>query len=263
MDVKHLDDKLRLLGLLDREIPVYKVLLQLKQARVSEIAELTGIYRPNVYTLLKDMIERGFVISNKGRIKTFRAVEPGTAFQAALEQRRRELTQSESILQELNELFKHRRDSKKSPEGVEVLTMNHVDLVLEWIRNTEYELLSIQNNVTPKRKALREHLQVIDKTECDLLARNVKIRSLYTPEVISNSFERHRINKLINAGEIARCHPEIPMIFAVIDHSKAMFTVYSDAKHYTTYLVTAPTLIQVFRLAFEKLWDNAEPVTLS
>jgi sugar-specific transcriptional regulator TrmB len=261
MDVKNLDDKLRLLGLLDREIPVYKVLLQLKQAKVSEIAELTGIYRPNVYTLLKDMIERGFVISNKGRVKTFRAVEPGTAFQSALEQRRRELTQSESILKELDEIFKHRRDSKISPEGIEVLTMNHVDLVLDWIRNTEHELLSIQNNVTPKRKALREHLQVVDKTEYDLLARNVKIRSLYTPEVISSPFEKKRISELINAGEIARCHPDIPMIFAVIDHCKAMFTVYSDAKNYTTYLATAPTLIHVFKLAFENLWDNAEPLT--
>lgn len=260
MNTKQLEDKLRTLGLAEREIPVYMALLKVKQAKVADIAAWTGIYRPNVYTLLKGLIERGFVIATKGRVQYFRAADPGTAFQSIMDQRRKELARSEVILTELTQLYRERDDSKKAPEGIEVLTLNHGELVLDWLNETKQEVLSLQNTPTPKGKPMLKRVRKIDRIEHEKLAAGVAFRCLYTPDVLEDPFERKRIAAHIEAGEQARCLQDLPIIYVVLDDAKAVFTMYSTPGSYTTYLVTAPSLIHVFRLAFENLWNRAEPV---
>ncbi|MBN1355362.1 helix-turn-helix domain-containing protein [bacterium] len=260
MQSKDIRDRLKRLGFSKREIPVYELLLTVKQAKAADIADFTGIHRPNVYPLLRSLMERGFVTCSKGRIKYFSAVAPDRAFQSDLEQKRKELSSSKTYLSELMYVYKRRDETPFYSEGIEILTLSQVDLVLDWIRNTNREMLSVHVSPTPPRKVLQKRVVELDKAEIALMRRNVTVRCLYSQSVLEDPAEHRRMKRMLAAGEQGRCHGALPMMFIVLDTERAIFTVYNEQKRYTTYLVTAKSLVLTLKHSFEHLWSESKPL---
>jgi len=59
--MKSLKRGLRAVGLTNLEAEVYVKLLELKQARVTKLAQKTGVTRTQLYPLLEKLLEKGFV----------------------------------------------------------------------------------------------------------------------------------------------------------------------------------------------------------
>ncbi|MBN2053278.1 TrmB family transcriptional regulator [bacterium] len=260
MNIPELHQKLQALGLSDREVPVYTVLLQVKQARASEIADITGIHRPTVYALLKDLIERGLVISGKGKVKYFRAAPPDAGFRPDFERRRRELTRNEMIIGELDELYRSREEPPSVSEGIEILTLRQAPLVLDWIKQAKRRVLSIHHSPTPRHKTLQERIVIIDDYQMEQMKKGVEFRCIYSKRVIDDPNERMRMDRLTACGERARRYDDPPMILMIIDYEKAAFTLYRDGGQYTTYLVTDAALITMLEHSFERLWELSDPL---
>lgn len=69
-------ENLRKLGFTENEAKIYTVLVRLKQARASEIAEKAGVPRPKIYRTLRGMEKKGYVRIIEGEPTLFCCVEP-------------------------------------------------------------------------------------------------------------------------------------------------------------------------------------------
>jgi len=69
-------ENLQKLGFTGNEAKIYAVLVCLKQARASEIAENAGVPRPKIYRTLRGMEKKGYVRIIEGEPTLFCCVEP-------------------------------------------------------------------------------------------------------------------------------------------------------------------------------------------
>jgi sugar-specific transcriptional regulator TrmB len=69
-------ENLQKLGFTANEAKIYAVLVCLKQARASEIAESAGVPRPKVYRTLRGMEKKGYIRIIEGEPTLFCCVEP-------------------------------------------------------------------------------------------------------------------------------------------------------------------------------------------
>ncbi|WP_461862982.1 TrmB family transcriptional regulator [Thermococcus sp.] len=72
-------ERLKLLGLREYEARVYATLAVLGPSKASEIAKESGVPRPRVYDVLKELHRKGFVDVREGNPTYFKAVEPEKA----------------------------------------------------------------------------------------------------------------------------------------------------------------------------------------
>ncbi|WP_367884737.1 TrmB family transcriptional regulator [Thermococcus sp. JCM 11816] len=78
-------ENLKRLGLKDYEARVYAALVLLGPSKASEVARESGVPRPKVYEVLKELHRKGFVdFSEGGKPAFFRAVEPEKVIGGAL-----------------------------------------------------------------------------------------------------------------------------------------------------------------------------------
>ncbi len=69
-------ENLQKLGFTGNEAKIYAVLVRLKQARASEIAESAGVPRSKVYRTLRGMEKKGYILIIEGEPTLFCCVEP-------------------------------------------------------------------------------------------------------------------------------------------------------------------------------------------
>jgi sugar-specific transcriptional regulator TrmB len=63
-------------GLTNLESEVYIELLKLKQAKASELAEVTKITRTQLYPLLERLVEKGVIKKIDNKVVIYKAIEP-------------------------------------------------------------------------------------------------------------------------------------------------------------------------------------------
>ena len=70
-------DNLHELGLSEKQVTLYLALLELGQAKASDLAKRTGFKRPSVYDMLNNLVQRGFITCNvQGKRQFFQAEDP-------------------------------------------------------------------------------------------------------------------------------------------------------------------------------------------
>jgi|SRR3989344_2610016 len=127
-------EKLKEIGLNDKEIKVYIGLLQLGDSLVSEIANKTKINRSLLYTILTNLSDKGIVTYIiKNNIRYYRAAEPEKIL-SMLKEREKFF---ESLLPELKDL--HKPKTKKpvveileGKEGIKTILNDVLKIKKEW-----------------------------------------------------------------------------------------------------------------------------------
>src|SRR4030042_3427880 len=100
-------EKLKQIGLTEKESKIYLALLELEDALVSEIAEKTKINRSLLYSILSGLSEKGLVTYIlKNNTRYYRAIEPQKIL-SFIEEKEKTLR---SILPELIALHKPRKE---------------------------------------------------------------------------------------------------------------------------------------------------------
>ena len=127
-------EKLKQIGLSEKESKVYLALLELEDALVSEIAEKTRINRSLLYTILNDLANKGIVTYIlKNNVRYYRAAEP-TKMLSMLKEKEKIL---ESILPNLIELHKPRTKKPiveilEGKEGIKTILNDILKVKKEW-----------------------------------------------------------------------------------------------------------------------------------
>jgi sugar-specific transcriptional regulator TrmB len=111
-------DWLKRLGLQEYQAKAYAGTLLKADSFAAEIAKISGVPEPKVYTILKSLEREGFVISSFGRPKRFRAISLESAIDLLIERLVEKIKfmkkGKEEMMQELNEMIVSFEQPKKS-----------------------------------------------------------------------------------------------------------------------------------------------------
>lgn len=127
-------DKLKQIGLSEKEVNVYLELLQAGDSLVSEIAKRTSINRSLLYTVLSDLANKGIVTYIlKNNVRYYRAAEPAKILSMLKEKEKL----FESILPQLNQLHKPRTKKPiveilEGKEGIKTILNDILNVQKEW-----------------------------------------------------------------------------------------------------------------------------------
>ncbi|MFH1211729.1 MAG: helix-turn-helix domain-containing protein [Candidatus Woesearchaeota archaeon] len=127
-------EKLKQIGLNEKESSVYIELLQAGDSLVSELSEKTKINRSLLYTILTDLANKGIVTYIiKNNVRYYRAAEPNKILSMLKEKEKI----FESILPELIELHKPRTKKPiieilEGKEGIKTILNDLLRLKEEW-----------------------------------------------------------------------------------------------------------------------------------
>jgi HTH-type transcriptional regulator, sugar sensing transcriptional regulator len=247
------------IGLRDCEARVYLALLEHRGATPANLPMLASVPRSRVYETLKKLWQIGFVEQQvTGRRKIYMAVDPETAIQRVLDQRREH---EETRLEQGRQLA-----AKLTPVFLAGQAVTNDLAYMSFIKNPD---LIRRRFVELQKKVHREillfskgpyMLSPLENTpELEALKRGVTVRVIYElGEAVSKELQT-TIKHYTAAGEQARVHPELPVKLAIFDRRTVLLCMNDPAttqRSMVTLVIEHPDMALMLRKSFEQYWSE-------
>jgi sugar-specific transcriptional regulator TrmB len=245
------------LGLTGTEAQVYLALVQNGAMGASAIAAATGLARTAVYPTLGALVDKGFADAGEGYGSRFSPVPAEqvlphllAADKAALFDRERltaEVIERISSLEEHaetgpDELIQVLRSPRAIGERFERLQLEAERSIDCFIKGLP---LGDPSNPT-QEKAQR---------------RGVHYRGLYESVLLDEPATKARVLEWTTMGEEVRVyHGELPHKLVIVDSKVVLMPLVRSGESIKTVVIRHPELAQTLSLAFQYLWDRAEPL---
>lgn len=248
------------LGLTGYEAAAYVALTRRDKATAAEVARLADLPRQRSYDVLEALTRKGLVRNGAGRPARYRAVPPEEAVAALLAARRADTERLErsatELAEELGPAYRAGRDKNDPLDYIEVLrdpsTIARRFAQLE--ASVEEEILVFTK--PPYAVEPKENVAGLQLIERGIEARSVYERSVYeSPQVDA-------VRQFVAAGEQARVVDSLPLKLVLVDRRVALFTMddpVAASPGLTIMIVEHPALAELLRLAFERVWEGADP----
>jgi sugar-specific transcriptional regulator TrmB len=107
-----LEKTLNELGLGNKEITVYKLILEHGKIAPAQLSRLAKINRTTVYSVAKELKEKGLIIEDLGGKTLYYSPSRGSELDKVVKAEHEHLKQKESLIRELQELIKNSPESK-------------------------------------------------------------------------------------------------------------------------------------------------------
>jgi sugar-specific transcriptional regulator TrmB len=248
------------LGLTTYEAKTYRALVRRASSTGAQVATMAGLPRQRVYDVLDALVAKGLVVEQPGPSARFTAVEPTAAIDRLLAIKRDELAALEeggaTLVAELSEEFSEGRQYADPLDYVEVLRdPRHVAARWDELQQQvtkEVLVCSKPPYVTPL-ESNRVGLEV---------AKHHRYLSLYETAGLEDEAFVAGVEDFHRVGELARFLDELPLKFAVLDEKIVLFALpdpTAGPAALTTVVVEHAALAVVLKLAFETLWEQAQP----
>lgn len=247
------------LGLTRYEAHCYLALIERAVATPAEVARLASVPRQRAYDVLAGLAERGVVISVPGAHARYRACSPKDVTEHLLAERRRQTQalarSARGLAERLAQPFLDGASRAEPLEYVEVLRKPSyaVERIAQLWEAAEQEILAM---VSPPYLAPPRH-------EDATLPTVEEIRALYDPELLEHVEMAHLVRRYAALGEIVRLAANLPMKMTIIDRSISAFNMpdpVSETTSVTTVIVRHRHLAATLRIAFEAVWESAQPL---
>jgi sugar-specific transcriptional regulator TrmB len=252
-----LADELTQLGLTPTEAQVYLALVQNGPMGASAIAAATGLARTAVYPTLGALVDKGLAEAGEGYGSRFSPVPAEKALpqllavdKAALLHRERLTTQVVELVSLLGEQTETVPDELLQVlRGPRALTERFERLQLEAEHSIECFVKGsflVDPNNPIQEKAQR---------------RGVRYKGLYESRLLEDPATRARVVKWMALGEEARVYQgELPQKLMIFDSRVVLMPIVRAGEALRTVVIRHPELAQTLSLAFQHLWEKAEPV---
>jgi sugar-specific transcriptional regulator TrmB len=253
-----LAEELTQLGLTPTEAQVYLALVQNGPMGASAIAAATGLARTAVYPTLGALVDKGLAEAGEGYGSRFSPVPAEKALPQLLAADKAALLHRERLTTEVIELVSLLEEQPETvPDellqvlrGPRALTERFERLQLEAEHSIDCfvkgPFLVDPNNPT-QEKAQR---------------RGVRYKGLYESRLLEDPPTKARVLKWMATGEEARVyHGEIPQKLVIFDSRVVLMPIVRSGDALRTVVIRHQELAQTLSLAFQYLWEKAEPVT--
>ena len=254
--VQHLSE----VGLSRNEARLYLAAYGRQPLRVAELAELAEVPRPKAYDGLRQLVDKGLVSEQPGRVARFEAVNPMLVVQRLRRQGvldRADRAEETSRL--VADLFARYYDA---PPGDD--PFDYVELIRNsetaWARRdaitggAEKEVVQARK-LPPPGVAPRAGYEVG-------VREGVRYRALYEGGFLAHARFRAKLAEREQRGEEIRFVPEVAVPMCVVDRRKCLLSLNQTGvvNGQGSWLVLEhPALASMLTDAFEVVWEVAEP----
>jgi sugar-specific transcriptional regulator TrmB len=261
--------KLQRLGLSSSEAEIYLALLRNGGTLgATSLADAMGVQRTAVYPVLTALARKGFVAAGAGYGSSFTAVRPDEAFPSFIAREREERSERERVAAE--EL--RRREclatelARELKYVAEPSGFNGASELVQVLRDPR----AVKERVGRLQREARRQIDVFTKPpyfgrgnpgEKKSLRRGLRVRSLYERSALDDPRVKPHLSKWIAAGEEARViDGELPHKLAIFDNEIVVMPLPVPGDQMRTLVIRHTQLAKSLGLAFQFLWEQAEPI---
>ncbi|WP_035794080.1 LuxR C-terminal-related transcriptional regulator [Kitasatospora mediocidica] len=239
------------LGLAADEELVYLHLLGTTAGTAQQVGAALGLGTERALAALAALAVHGLVERPGGDGTLWSAAAPDVALEELLLRREVELRRTRGRINELMRTYRRSRPGSQAGELVEIISGR--DSVAELWRSLQL--------------GVRGQLRVMDKPpyirrsdpelELAMLARGVRLMTVYESRVLREPSRLAEIYPVMEAGELARVLPELPLKLALVDDRWALLPVSSGTELESVLLVRPSSLLDALAGLFELYWSRA------
>lgn len=263
---------LRDLGLSEYESRVYRTLLRSGPTTAKELSRASDVPMGRIYDVLGSIEGDGLVRSQTAsRPKKYAAVEPDTALDRLLEDRRREARETVERYEEIVETLSGELESA-GPVQEEFWTAavgeeGTIDLLLERLAAADESIVVVADNRTPQFDLGRVGDDVVERLEA-AVDRGVDVSVLMTPEVVAelpeSVGERYRSRLSDHSSFAVRTAEDLDGTFNLVDGVEIVLQVSNPLRPGEAFAaidLKDPAFAEDVHEAFRSRWEDAEPLS--
>jgi len=243
-------------GLRKYEADVYLALLQRSMATAQEVAENAAVPSPRIYSILKSLEQRGYVLKYQGSPARFRATNPGHILRAELSSLRRSV---ETLLLEAEQDYETSLQAKVQLENPATITLGQKGFMAA-------EIGCVSSSVSEIIGIVHDLDWCLEETVLHLLKK--KRRNRVNIRMIGGDSSETRENLAIlrasSGAEVRVVPPSSPSLkvpFLIRDRIELLVLVsgtnLSNPENTSAIITSNPEMAAMFRSTFEKIWSDA------
>jgi DNA-binding CsgD family transcriptional regulator/DNA-binding MarR family transcriptional regulator len=247
---------LQTLGVTASAERVYRTLLRGPDDTLRELAASAGISAAQARRAVADLESAGLLSRRATRPIRYVPAAPGTAVEALILQREKELEGCRLLATELTAEFRNSVHSELATQVIEVITDRDVvfQRYVQLLEAASTEVLMFDK--PPYIGPLENPF------EMKALERGVSWHGLYAPEGLYPD-RMEQIRCWVRSGEKARVHPEVPMKLVIVDRELALTQMMAGGHgaEDTALLLRPCALLDTLILLFDSFWRRAVPLS--
>jgi HTH-type transcriptional regulator, sugar sensing transcriptional regulator len=255
-----LAEELTQLGLTPTEAQVYLALVQNGPMGASAIAAATGLARTAVYPTLGALVDKGLAEGGEGYGSRFSPVPAEKALPHLLAADKASLVHRERLTAEVIELISLLEEQAEQAETVPdelIQVLRGPRALTERFERLQLEAEQSINSFI-KGPSMGDPSNPAQEIA---LRRGVRYKSLYEGRLLDDTATKARILKWMAMGEEARVYQgELPHRLVIFDSKVVLMPLVRSGESLRTVVIRNPELAQTLSLAFQYLWDRAEPI---
>lgn len=251
-------------GLQEYEAKIYFLLLTQSNLNPTEISKLSGVPRTKIYSVLDNLVKKGFCIRVPGKEKKYKALNPQVAFSEFMHEIEAKRENISQLVTNLETVYESENKNNSLDDYIEILTSNKQshERFLSLLKKTKYELISF---VKPPyaHEGKKQKLNSQEEKYYNLAKRGIGERALYEyPRGKDIDFLIPHIENCVKAGENARMLENIPLKMTIIDERYVLMALNNSElanSTFTSIIIDHPDLAKANKILFEHLWNQAMP----
>lgn len=265
---------LRDLGLSEYEARAYRALLQTGPTTAKELSRVSDVPMGRIYDVLNTIEQYNLVRSQSAsRPKKYVAVEPATALERLLSDKKRELQERAEQYEEIVDDLKVELETAEPVEETFWTTaVGHdetVDLLVERLAVADSKIVMVLSTYTQQFFDIDEvGALILDELE-SALDRDVEVSLLMRPDLVpilpESIGERYRSSLSDHNNFHVRTSENVSGTFNLIDHNEVVIEVPHPLKAQEAFAMIDlkdPEFAASVREEFEPRWEAADPLSL-
>lgn len=243
-------------GLDDLEEEVYRTLLDEPKVPIQELAASPTVSAKELNAVLASLEAKGLIARSADKPTTYVPTPPDIAMDILIRERQADLEAARLAASKLAEQFRVKQEKAGFLHLVEVIRGREaIGQMFDALqRKAKKEILGFDR---PPYAAPTAGNPLEEK----LLSEGIRYRVIYHPEALTQPGQPAHLQRLMDAGEDARVHADLPMKMALVDSFRALIPLRPHDPTLQETLVVYPSpLLDALRSLFDLLWERAVPV---
>jgi predicted transcriptional regulator len=248
-------------GVGPEEERVYRLLVQAGAADIDHLTEVLRLPSGRVEHLIEDLLSKGLVNPLGGGPRRYAATPPDVGFGPLLLHSQEALDWARRTVTQLTE--EHRANSRRHDAAQLIEVITGAEAIRQQLRTLQ---LGTRSEILWFCRAGHVAMPSADNDEeFAMLARGVSYRVIYERDLLEEPGMIDSLVAGLEAGEVARATPTLPIRLAIADRSIALCPLVAerdDVSEPTAALVRDSSLLTALIALFESYWSAASPLRL-
>ncbi len=249
--------RLTKLGLTTYEAKAYLALIRRDTSTAAQVSRLSQVPRQRIYDVLSSLVDKGLASARPGGVVKYGATAPELALERLLDRHRTELAAVEretgALIMDLAPQFKAGQAESDPLEYIEVLRDREAinERFDELQGAIEHEILVFTK--PPYATPPQDEVVGLEVTQSH------EARSVYEYSVFEDPAVTEGVRRFVEAGEMARFVPTLPLKLVIIDERIVMFGMedpVAGKSDLTIVVVEHPSLAAILKIAFNAVWEQ-------